>query len=555
MDRARAPHPLSKRGTGGQKWWRDAVVYQVYLRSFADGNGDGAGDIAGLRSRLPYLKTLGVDAIWINPWYESPLNDGGYDVADYRRIHPLFGTLEEAKLLIAEVHQHGLRILVDLVPNHTSSEHRWFREALAAEPASPARNRYHFLPGTGPDGSAPPNDWLSVFGGPAWSRVADGEWYLHLFDVTQPDLNWENGDVRDEFKSILRFWLDLGADGFRVDVAHALAKDPAYPDLGEQNPELDATPHSEHHPFWDRPELHGIVREWRRVLDEYEGRMMVAEAWLPSWERMVDYLRPGEYHQAFDFLFLQAPWEAGAMSEAIDEALTSSATVGSKPSWVLSNHDVVRHVTRYGLPKDVDSRDWLLEGDRSLLDEDTGLRRARAAALMMLALPGSVYLYQGEELGLPEVHDLPFEVLQDPIWTDSRHGHKGRDGCRVPIPWETTGPSFGFGEGGSWLPQPNDWGSRSVEAQEGFEGSTLQLYKKAVRLRTELVQAYDRFDWVEMGADVVAFERSGGFMCLVNFGPEPLPLPAAEMLLASDELMSGSLPTDTAVWIRIAADG
>jgi alpha-glucosidase len=545
---------LSQNRNGGQEWWRDAVVYQVYLRSFADGNGDGTGDIAGLRSRLPYLETLGVDAIWVNPWYESPLNDGGYDVADYRKISPLFGTLDEAELLIAEAHEHGLRILVDLVPNHTSSEHRWFQEALSSEPDSPARDRYHFLRGAGPDGSAPPNDWRSVFGGPAWSRVPDGEWYLHLFDVTQPDLNWDNREVRDEFRSILRFWLDLGADGFRVDVAHSLAKDPSYADLGEQTHELDATPHTEHHPFWDRPELHEIVREWRHVLNGYNDRMMVAEAWLPSWDRMVDYLRPGEYHQAFDFLFLQAPWDATAMSEAIEEALTTSATVQSKPSWVLSNHDVVRHATRYGLPQDLDAKEWLLDGERSLLDESRGLLRARAAALMMLALPGAVYLYQGEELGLPEVHDLPFDVLQDPVWEDSRHSQKGRDGCRVPIPWKTDGPSFGFGDGGSWLPQPEDWGRRSVEAQEGVAGSTLQLYREAIRLRRGRLRAGNRFIWVERTDDVVAFERSGGIECVINFGPDPLPLPDGEVLLASGDLIGGSLPTDTAAWIARRSD-
>ncbi|HEY7822000.1 MAG TPA: alpha-amylase family glycosyl hydrolase, partial [Acidimicrobiia bacterium] len=425
--------------TTNYPWWRHSVVYQVYIRSFADGDGDGTGDIAGLRSRLPYLASLGVDAIWVNPWYESPMNDGGYDVADYRSINPLFGTLDEAKSLIEEARNLGLRLLVDLVPNHTSSEHKWFQAALAAQPGSPERDRYHFLPGRGHNGMEPPNDWQSVFGGPAWTRVADGEWYLHLFDPSQPDLNWENPEVRAEFESIIRYWKDLGAAGFRVDVAHSLVKAPGYPDLGEKLEEFMATPHAEDHPHWNRPELHEIVKGWRRVLDDYEGSVMIAEAWLPDWSQLVDYLRPGEYHQAFDFLFLQSPWDARAMRESVQEALEATASVGKIPTWVLSNHDVVRHATRYALPQDVEAKKWLLDGDRSLLDPDKGLRRARAAALLMLALPGSVYLYQGEELGLTEVHDLPPGVLDDPMWERSGHAEKGRDGCRVPVPWSRRG--------------------------------------------------------------------------------------------------------------------
>lgn len=532
-------------------WWKGAVVYQVYLRSFADGNGDGTGDIAGLRSRLGYLKSLGVDAVWVNPWYESPLNDGGYDVADYRSIHPLFGTLDEARALISDLHELGLRLIVDLVPNHTSSEHRWFKEALAAGPGGEARSRYHFLEGGGVDGSRPPNDWRSVFGGSAWTRVPDGEWYLHLFDETQPDLNWANAEVRAEFRDILRFWLDLGADGFRVDVAHAMAKDPRYTDLGDRSHELSPTPDRAGHPVWDRPELHEIVREWRGVVDEYEDRVMVAEAWVPSWHRLVDYLRPGEYHHAFDFLFLQSPWGAGAMRRSISEAVETAATVGSLPTWVLSNHDVVRHATRYGLPQDIDARDWLLDGDRDLLDEEKGLRRARAAALIMLALPGSVYLYQGEELGLPEVHDLPFHVLQDPIWHDSGHTHKGRDGCRVPIPWSTGGPSFGFGESEPWLPQPPHWSRLSVEAQEGALGSTLELYREALRIRGRLLARSPSMEWdTASHPDVISFHRADVLSCVANLGSRPAAIPDGRVLIASQDLEDGRLPPDAAVWVE-----
>jgi alpha-glucosidase len=387
-----------------------------------------------------------------------------------------------------------------------------------------------------------------VFGGEAWSRAPDGEWYLHLFDVTQPDLNWENEEVRAEFRQILRFWLERGASGFRVDVAHGIAKDPTYPDLGHQDALL--TSHGgDNHPYWDRPELHRVVREWRAVLDEYPGTVMVAEAWVDSWERLAEYLRPDEFHQTFDFDFLMAPWSASAMRESIANALAAAAVVGSIPTWVLSNHDVVRHATRYGLPDDIDAREWLLDGDRELLDADLGLRRARAATLLMLALPGSVYLYQGEELGLPEVHDLPPAVLDDPVWTRSGHVLKGRDGCRVPIPWTIDGRSFGFGSNGSWLPQPGNWGSLSVEAQEDVEGSTLEMYRAALQLRRRLFVGDEALEWVDAGEEVIVIRRGGGTTVIVNFGTRPVPLPAGDALLASGDLEHGSLPPDTAVWL------
>jgi alpha-glucosidase len=532
-------------------WWRHAAVYQVYIRSFADGNGDGTGDIAGLRSRLPYLRDLGVDAVWVNPWYESPLHDGGYDVADYRQIDPRFGTLDEATEFIAEARRRNMRVLVDLVPNHTSWDHAWFEEALAAGPGSDARRRYHFLPGRGPDGTLPPNDWQAVFGGPAWERVEDGEWYLHLFDISQPDLNWTHPEVRQQMKDVLRFWLDRGAAGFRVDVAYALTKHPEYPDVGDDGQTRQRAGDLTDHPYWDRDDLHEIVRDWRTVLDEYPDTMMVAEAWVTDWERLSRYVRPDEYHQAFDFDFLESPWDPREIREAVERALAGAGSVGSVPTWVLSNHDVVRHATRYGLPQDVVAKDWLLDGDRALLDPELGLRRARAAALLMLALPGSVYLYQGEELGLGEVHDLPLEVLDDPIWARSDHTEKGRDGCRVPIPWRTDGPSFGFGDNGSWLPQPEWFGPMSVAAQDGATGSTLELYREALRLRRESFVGDEEFEWLDLGADVVAFRRGSGVMCVVNFGP-PVDLPPGDVLLVSTPLPPHTpLPPDTAAWIRV----
>lgn len=529
-------------------WWRHAVVYQVYIRSFADGNGDGVGDIEGLRSRLGHIKSLGVDAVWVNPWYDSPLRDGGYDVADYRRINPQFGSLPAAEELIVEADRLGLRLMVDLVPNHTSSQHAWFREALAAGPGSVARSRYHFRAGRGVDGSEPPSDWQSVFGGPAWTRVPDGEWYLHLFDPSQPDLNWANPEVRGEFLDIMAFWLDRGAAGFRVDVAQGLVKAPGYPDVGTGDEDPLAPPQDvRDHPFWNRSGLFEIVAEWRTLLDTYQDKAMIAEAWVPDW---VEYIAPGRYHQAFDFTLLQSPWDASTMRERIAAAVTESATVGAVPTWVLSNHDVVRHPTRYGLPAGTDERRWLFDGDRALFDPDLGLRRARAALLLVLGLPGSVYLYQGEELGLHEVVDLPFEVLDDPVWERSGRTAKGRDGCRVPLPWSATGPSLGFGTDGSWLPQPPGWGVVSVESQDGVVGSTLELYRAALDLRSRVLRDDEYLGWLDLGGDVISFRRGSGVVCVVNFGPRPVDVPGGEVLLTSGPLTDGRLPADTAVWVQ-----
>jgi alpha-glucosidase len=524
--------------TAPYPWWRHAAVYQIYIRSFADGNDDGTGDIEGIRSRLPYLERLGVDALWINPWYVTPLKDGGYDVANYIEIDGRFGTLDEASRLIAEVNERGMRVLVDLVPNHTSSEHAWFASALAANPESPERSRYHFLPGKGKGGAEPPNAWKSVFGGSAWTRVPDGDWYLHLFDPSQPDLNWSNPAVRKDFKDVLRFWLGRGASGFRVDVAMGLFKDPDYSD------EVDD------HPFWDQPGVHDVIREWRSVLDEYPESVMVAEAWVDDWERLAHYLRPDEYHQVFDFEFLQAPWGAASIRSAIDDSLQGSASVGSVPTWVLSNHDVVRHATRYGLPDGVVAKEWLLGGDRSVLDADLGLRRARAATLLAMALPGSVYLYQGEELGLPEVHDLATEALDDPTWHRSGNSEKGRDGCRVPLPWTTDGPSHGFGTSEPWLPQPDGWGKLAVDQQIGQSDSTLEMYRSALAIRRELLVGDEDIEWLDYGPETIAFRRGGGLVCVVNLGTNMVSLEGGTVLLSSGPLTDRQLSPDTAAWIR-----
>ena len=528
-------------------WWRHGLVYQVYPRSFADGNGDGTGDLAGLHSRLPYLRALGIDAIWINPWYRSPFKDGGYDISDYRNIDPRFGTLAEAEALIADAHVQGIRVIVDLVPNHTSSEHQWFRAALVAAPGSLERGRYIFRPGRGVAGSEPPTDWTAVFGGSAWTRVDGGQWYLHLFDSSQPDLNWENEEVRAEFDEIFRFWLDRGVDGFRIDVARGMVKDQTFPDLGVTQQALE-TSQAANHPHWDCDGVHEINRRWRRLIDE-SGRdvMMVAEAWVrPS--RLPLYLRPDEYHQSFNFDFLVTPWESGRYREAIDRALHAASAVGSTATWTLSNHDVMRHASRLGLPGGVNWRVWPVTGPYDLLNPDVGLRRARAAALLLMALPGSVYIYQGEELGLPDVWDLPVEVLDDPVWQNSGYTRKGRDGCRVPIPWAIDGPSFGFGDGKPWLPQPTSFGALSVEAQTGDSGSTLELYRTAIAVRRTHVVRDEQFDWVDLGTDALAFRRGSGLLCIVNFGADTLTLPDGEVLVASTGVTDG-LPTDATVWL------
>ncbi|MGK5555714.1 glycoside hydrolase family 13 protein [Actinomadura kijaniata] len=521
------------------RWWREAVIYQVYVRSFADADGDGVGDLPGIRSRLPYLADLGVDALWITPFYVSPMADFGYDVADYRDVDPLFGTLDDARALVDDAHLHGLRVIVDVVPNHTSDRHPWFRAALAAAPGSPERARYVFRDGRGADGGLPPNDWESVFGGPAWTRAADGQWYLHLFAPEQPDLNWENPEVHAEFADILRFWLDLGVDGFRIDVAHGMVKAPGLPDVGHADQiEMLGTAVL---PYFDQDGVHEIHRAWRELLDSYPGeRIGVAEAWAPSPERLARYTRPDELHQAFNFHYLGAPWEPGRLRQIIEESLRTAGLVGAPSTWVLSNHDVKRHVTRYG-------------------GGETGLRRARAAALVMLALPGSAYVYQGEELGLPEVLDLPEEFQRDP--QRGRGEDAGRDGCRVPLPWSGEAPPFGFGEGGSWLPQPEGWRDLTVEAQDADPGSTLNLYREALRIRREHPALGDgELRWLDGPSGTLAFarERDGRAVgCAVNMGDRPVRLTVGGPVLHSSGTVyrdgdTLELPSDTAVWWELS---
>ncbi|MEJ1198187.1 MULTISPECIES: glycoside hydrolase family 13 protein [unclassified Streptomyces] len=538
-------------------WWRQAVIYQVYPRSFADADGDGLGDLRGITQRLTHLATLGVDALWLSPFYPSELADGGYDVDDYRDVDPRLGTLDDFDAMAAEAHRLGLKVIVDLVPNHTSHRHAWFREALAAGPGAAARDRYVFRDGRGERGELPPTDWQSVFGGSAWKRVPDGQWYLHLFTPEQPDLNWENEQVRADFRTTLKFWCDRGVDGFRVDVAHALVKDLTEPlrDLG--SPELSSeaalaefAPGT--HPFYDRDDVHEVYRDWRKILDAYTPpRMAVAEAWVPGARRAL-YARPDELGQAFNFEYLQGGWDAAELREIITGSLADAHAAGASATWVLSNHDVVRHATRLVLPPDTDTDAWLLSGGHApAVDERAGLRRARAATLLMLALPGSAYVYQGEELGLPEVADLPTEVLQDPIWEQTGHVRKGRDGCRVPLPWTTGGPSYGFGAGAAWLPQPPDFASYAVQAQDGVAGSTLELYRTALRLRRKLLDG-ESLTWADdVPAGVLRFDRSDRWRCVANLSGTTVDLPAGEVLLSSAPLDDGRLGPDTTVWLAL----
>jgi alpha-glucosidase len=531
---------------GQASWHHAAVVYQVYLRSFADGNGDGVGDLAGLRARLPYLAELGVDALWLNPWYVSPMVDGGYDVADYRDIDPLFGTLAEAEELIEAAHARGLEVVVDIVPNHTSDQHPWFRRALAAGPGSRERARFWFRPGRGQAGELPPTDWPSKFGGRAWTRITEpdgspGEWYLHLYTAEQPDLNWENPEVRAEFEDILRFWLDRGADGFRIDVADCMVKDPSLPDVA-------GLPPGARMPWEDQDGLHEIYRSWRRLIDSYSpDRLLVGELWMKPVTMLRPYLQGDELHTAFNFDFLAAPWDAARLRRVVAMTLTSA---GAAVPWVLSNHDVTRHLTRYGR-KDTSRQRGTDPGPSAV---ELGTRRARAAVLLTLALPGSAYLYQGEELGLWEVEDIPAELIADPVWERTGHAIRGRDGCRVPLPWQADAPGLGFGppDGARpWLPQPEGWRSLAADVQQADPDSMLALYRTALRIRKSLGSLVDdTLTWLDTPDGVLAFSRPGGFACVVNISAGPVPLPAhEEVLLASGPLHDGKLPPDTAAWL------
>ena len=540
--------------SGDGRWWRTAVIYEIYPRSFADGSGDGTGDLAGARARLPYLRDLGVDAIWFTPWYLSPLADGGYDVADYRAIDPAFGTLEDAEALIADARDVGIRTIVDVVPNHVSDRHPWFQAALAAAPGSPERARFWFHPGRGPDGALIPTEWTSSFAGPTWSRTANpdgspGEWYLHLFAAEQPDLNWNHPDVRGEFEDVLAFWFDRGAAGIRIDSAALLIKDP-------ELPEIPADPGPGEHPNTDRDELHDIYRAWRVVAERYaDPKALIGELWIPDLDRFARYLRPDELHTAFNFDFLSRPWNAGELRASIDLTRAAHAPVGAPATWLLSNHDVTRPVTRYGRA----DTSFAFRSKRRGTPTDLalGTRRARAAALLVTALPGSLYIYQGDELGLDEVEDLPDDRRQDPMYVRSGGVDPGRDGCRVPLPWSGTRVPFGFspeGAGGEpWLPQPGRWASLTVEAQQADPASMLSLYRRSLAIRASDPNLNgETFAWLSTPDTVLAFRRGDRFVSITNFGPGGAAVPGdADLLLSSAPLVDGALPPDATGWWRL----
>lgn len=531
-------------------WWRDAVVYQVYPRSFADESGDGEGDLAGVISRLPYIAALGVDAIWLSPFYPSPQLDAGYDVADPRDVDPRYGTLADAERMIEAAHARGLKVIVDLVPNHFSTAHPWFQEALASPPGSPARDRFHFRDGRGPGGDEPPNNWASLFTGPSWTRVTEadglpGQWYMNMFDSSQADLNWTNPEVIEDFHTTLRFWLDLGVDGFRVDVAFGLAKDMSYPDVPDpvglvEGVRLDLDNGTEEaqrrrdlvagSPYMDRDEVQDIYRGWREILDSYPGdRMAVAEAWLPP-HRARRYIAEDTLHQIFNFDFLAAPWDASTLRRVITSTIEGLAP--APVTWALNNHDTARAASRLG-------------------GGAVGVRRARALALLTQALPGSLYIFQGEELGLEDA-DIPAERREDPVFLRSKGEQLGRDGARAPLPWSGDAPPYGFGGAHTWLPQPDGWGPLTVAAQEKDPLSTLQMYRRSLRLRHAHPGLRRESPWrfVDDAPEVVVLERGAGFVCVSNCSPSPVALPSGTVLMSSGGLDGGSLPPDTTVWVQ-----
>ncbi len=543
----------------GAEWWRTAVIYQIYPRSFADASGDGVGDLPGVTAHIDDLKSLGIDAIWLSPFQRSPQKDAGYDVSDYCDVDPLFGTLADFDDLIEAAHARGIRIIADLVPNHSSDQHVWFQQALAAAPGSRERARYIFRDGKGEHGELPPNNWESVFGGPAWTRVIEpdgtpGQWYLHLFDSSQPDFDWSNPEVHEEFRRILRFWLDRGVDGFRVDVAHGLVKAAGLPDY-TPDPESGSMGGDEADvPYWGQEGVHDIYRDWHKLLAEYDGdRALCAEAWLPTVDITAKWVRPDEMHQAFNFAYLETPWDATALREVIDESLRAYPAVGAPSTWVLSNHDVVRHASRLALTAENPQGHGIGPDSPGQPEPVLGLRRARAASSVMLALPGSAYLFQGEELGLPEVIDLPGDARQDPTWFRTEGERYGRDGCRVPIPWDADAPAYGFSPTGqSWLPQPAEWARFARDAQAGDPASTLSLYRTLLAERRAHGLGAGTLEWIDgFGDDVLAF-RNGDVTVLSNIGSEPVALPAGDVLAASEPVTGGSLPADTTVWLRSA---
>ena len=552
---------VSHAARSGAQWWRSGTIYQIYPRSFADANGDGMGDLAGITSRLESLAILGVDAIWLSPFYTSPQKDAGYDVADYCNVDELFGTIDDFDRMLNRAHELGLKVLIDLVPNHSSDQHKWFQDAINSPAGSREREFYHFKNGRGENGELPPNNWVSMFGGPAWTRLIEkdgtpGEWYLHLFDSSQPDLNWANPEVQSAFEDILRFWLDRGVDGFRVDQPHAMAKTaglPDHPDVeragagfieGEDSP-----------PMWFQEEVHPIFRRWRAILDSYEGdRAMCGEAYVLPLSFMALWVRPDEFNQTFNFRFLDSEWKPEILFASINESFAAFDSVGAPSTWVLSNHDIVRHASRMGgLTGRPTASDGVGPNDPQP-DRELGLRRARGATMFMLGLAGASYLYQGEELGLPEHTTLAPEFRQDPTFARTAGNRVGRDGCRVPLPWQAgVGDANGFNTTGkSWLPQPEVYREYARDQQDGVAGSTLELYKSALHIRRELKLGEGSFAWLPQFTNEVSLGyRNGGILVIHNFGREPIAMPSGDVILRSaNETDHKHIAAHETVWIK-----
>ena len=548
----------------GKEWWRSAVIYQIYPRSFADGDGDGMGDLQGITARLPELAELGIDAVWFSPFFKSPQKDAGYDVSDYKDIDPLFGTLADFDVMLAKATELGIRVIVDLVPNHSSDQHPLFQAALAAAPGSPERDMYMFRDGKGANGELPPNNWESVFGGAAWTRITEpdgtpGQWYLHIFDSSQPDFNWDNPKVIELFEDILRFWLDRGVAGFRIDVAHGMVKEAGLPDVIENNSTMTGVSkelEDYQHPFWGQDGVHEINRRFRKVLDEYDDRAMCAEAWLPKIEKMALWVRPGEYHQTFNFGMMDAKWSKAGYTKVVDDSLAAFGGVGAPSTWVLSNHDTIRHITRMAYGDDLPKQGDGIGPDYKQPDEARGQRIGRAASAFMLGLPGGAYVYQGEELGLPEHTTLEGKYRQDPTYFRTKGERVGRDGCRVPLPWEPEAPAFGFNQTGkAWLPQPERYRVYARSAQRGVPGSTLELYKRLLKLRKDHQLGHGDFSWApEHSGETSLAYRNNDVLVVANFDGPAIALPAGELLATTqhDLTVEGVLEHDQVAWIRLA---
>lgn len=542
-------------------WWRSSVIYQIYPKSFRDSTGDGIGDLKGIILGLPALKELGVDAIWISPFYPSPQKDGGYDVADYCAVDPMFGTMEDFDAMVDEAQRLDIKVIVDMVPNHCSSDHPLFQKALLSEPDSPERDMFIFRDGKGPGGRIPPNNWRSHFGGPAWTRVTTpagqpGQWYLHLFDTSQPDFNWRNRAVHEEFIRILRFWLDHGVSGFRVDVAHALVKSESMSNWeGRSNgrsmegyPGVDA-------PMFGQPEVHEIFREWRKVINEYgHDKILCAEANVDPVERITDWVRSDEMHQAFNFAYLYAKWDPQELKEVITESFEAFDKVGAPTTWVLSNHDKMRHATRFGQEHDHGRGSDGLGPDDIQPNTKLGLARAQASSLFMMGMPGGIYLYQGEELGLHDNTMIPPTYRQDPTFLRTEGTRMGRDGSRVPLPWTRNGFSYGFNDSGaSWLPQPPEWPDLSRQAQETEADSTLTMYRKALALRKERELGSGSFAWVDTQQEGILAYMNGSTMVIMNMTDQRISIPVFYPVLhqsSPDATYAGTLSPNSSVWLE-----